>query len=273
MFLQKFPRVKLASLPTALDHAPRLSRELGVDLYLKRDDNTGLALGGNKARKLEYLAGQALAMGCDTLITTGGPQSNHCRMTAAAAAKLGLDCHLAFTSDEIPVTQGNLLLDVLLGAKLHYIGSGENSPTPDDFMADLAAKLQRQGKRPYVIPLGGSNSVGALGYIRGVMELIGQAEAEGVSFDYVIHASGSAGTQAGILAGIKYFALPGRVLGISVSRPTSRLSGEVLSLCNETLDKIGSGKVIGSDDVHVYDQYVGGGYGTPTELSLEATTL
>jgi L-cysteate sulfo-lyase len=273
MFLQEFPRVKLAALPTALDHAPRLSHELGVSLYLKRDDNTGLALGGNKARKLEYLAGQALALGCDTLITTGGPQSNHCRMTAAAAAKLGLECHLAFTSEQIPVTQGNLLLDVLLDAKLHYIGVGDSSSAPDDFMADLAAKLRHQGKRPYIIPLGGSNSVGALGYIRGVMELMGQAEEAGVCFDYVAHASGSAGTQAGLLAGVKYFALPSKVLGMSVSRPAARLSTEVLSLCNETLAKIGSGKLVAADEVHVYDQYVGGGYGVPTELSLEATAL
>ena len=145
MFLQEFPRVKLASLPTALDHAPRLSRELGVNMYLKRDDNTGLALGGNKARKLEYLAGAALALGCDTLITTGGPQSNHCRMTAAAAAKLGLDCHLVFNSDEINVTQGNVLLDVLLGANLHYIGSGDDAQDPDSYMSELAAGLREQG--------------------------------------------------------------------------------------------------------------------------------
>jgi D-cysteine desulfhydrase family pyridoxal phosphate-dependent enzyme len=273
MFLQEFPRVKLAALPTALDHAPRLSEALGVRLYLKRDDNTGLALGGNKARKLEYLAAQALANGCDTLITTGGPQSNHCRMTAAAAAKLGLECHLVFTSDEISVTQGNLLLDILLGAKLHYIGTGEKTASPDEFMAGLAATLHRQGKRPYIIPLGGSNSVGALGYIRGVMELVGQAEATGISVDYIVHASGSAGTQAGLLAGAKYFNLPTKVLGISVSRAASRLSGEVLALCNETLAKVGSAKAVKADDVRVYDEYVGGGYGIPTELSLEATTM
>ena len=273
MFLPEFPRAKLAALPTALDTAPRLSRELGVNLHLKRDDNTGLALGGNKARKLEYLAGEALALGCDTLITTGAPQSNHCRMTAAAAAKLGLDCHLVFNSSEIEVTQGNVLLDIMLGAELHYIGAGENAPAPDAFMADLAAELSRQGKTPYVVPLGGSNPLGALGYIRGVWELMGQAEAQDIRFDYVVHASGSAGTQAGLLAGIKYFSLPCTLLGISVSRPAARLSAEVLALCNDVLSKAGSGKVVTATDVRVYDQYVGAGYGVPTELSSEAIGL
>lgn len=272
MFLQKFPREHLAALPTALEFAPRLSGKLGVDLFIKRDDNTGLALGGNKARKLEYLAGEALRQGCDTLITTGSPQSNHCRMTAAAAAKLGLDCHLVFTGNEIPVSQGNLLLDVILGAKLHYIGEG-NDMSADDSMNHLAAELALEGKCPYVIPLGGSNATGALGYIRGILELVQQAEALGVSYDYIVHASGSAGTQAGLMAGVKYFDLASRVLGMSVSRSASRLSGEVLQLCNETLTKSGSMKTVTAAEVFVYDEYVGGGYGIPTDLSDEAISL
>ena len=272
MFLKDMPRVKLAALPTALEYAPRLSQNLGLKLYVKRDDNTGLAVGGNKARKLEYLVGDALAKGCDTLITTGGPQSNHCRMTAAAAAKSGLDCHLVFTSQDISVRQGNLLLDELLGAKFHFLGS-DDGVLAGKRMIELADELEQQGKNPYIVPLGGSNPVGAAGYMRAIKELMDQTDIGGISVEYIVHASGSAGTQAGLLAGVQAFNLPIKVLGMSVSRPKQRLSGEVLDLCRETLSNAGFHMAVTPQDVVVYDDYVGDGYGIPTELSTEALRL
>lgn len=272
MFLKDMPRVRLAALPTPLDYAPRLSQSLGVKLYIKRDDNTGLAVGGNKARKLEYLVGDALAQGCDTLITTGGPQSNHCRMTAAAAAKSGLDCHLVFTSQDITVRQGNLLLDELLGANFHFLGSDDGMLAAKR-MVELAEELKQQGKKPYIVPLGGSSPVGAAGYIRAIKELVDQTDLLDISIDYIIHASGSAGTQAGLLAGVIAFNLPIKVLGMSVSRPKERLSGEVLGLCRDTLSNAGYNTTVTSAEVAVYDDYVGDGYGIPTELSTEALRL
>jgi len=272
MWLRDLPRVHLAALPTPLEHAPRLSKALGVELYLKRDDNTGLAVGGNKARKLEYLVGDALARGCDTLLTTGGPQSNHCRMTAAAAAKVGMECHLVFTSSEIEVRQGNLLLDELLGANLHFLGS-DDGQLATQRMQELASELEAEGKSPYIVPLGGSNSVGAVGYIRAIKELVDQADEAAISFDYIIHASGSAGTQAGLLAGVAAFGLPIQVLGMSVSRPKARLSGEVYDLCQKTLHRVGLNAAIAQEDVHVFDEYIGQGYGRPTDLSREALQL
>lgn len=266
------PRVRLAALPTVLEAAPRLGKQLGVDLYIKRDDNTGLAVGGNKARKLEYLVGDALQNGADTLITTGGPQSNHCRMTAAAAAKCGLDCHLVFTGDAIDVRQGNLLLDQLLGAHLHFLGS-DDGKLAELRMKELADELKLQGRNPYIVPLGGSNAVGALGYIRAIKEVLDQTDALGLGFDVIIHASGSAGTQAGLLAGIKAFDLPITVIGISVSRSQERLTREVLELCQATLDNAGLKRSIAPAEVIVYDEFVGRGYGVPTELSTEALEM
>jgi len=273
MYLAKFPRVELATLPTALQPAPRFSKALGgkVNIWIKRDDNSGLTLGGNKARKLEFLLADALRQGCDTLITTGGPQSNHCRMTAGAAAKLGLQCHLVFTSNEFDLRQGNLLLDELLGAQLHW----RNPAEVDDItreMSKLASELQAQGRRPYIIPLGGSNSLGAMGYVYAVREFLQQADALGLQFSAFVHASGSGGTQAGLLSGVLLNHLQTEVLGVSVSRPREvleptviKLSKLVLSLLNCSLDP--------TEHVQVLDNFVGEGYGIPTPASTEALQL
>ncbi|HBK84866.1 MAG TPA: D-cysteine desulfhydrase, partial [Firmicutes bacterium] len=197
MYLAKFPRVELATLPTALQPAPRFSKALGgkVNIWIKRDDNSGLTLGGNKARKLEFLLADALRQGCDTLITTGGPQSNHCRMTAGAAAKVGMQCHLVFSSSSFDLRQGNLLVDELLGAQLHWCDPAEVDDINKE-MSKLANELQAQGRRPYIIPLGGSNSLGAMGYVYAVREFLQQADALGLQFASFVHASGSGGTQA-----------------------------------------------------------------------------
>lgn len=268
--MKQLPRVKIAVLPTALLETPRLSKELGVSLFVKRDDNTGLALGGNKARKLEYLVGEALELGADTLITTGAPQSNHCRMTAAAAARAGLSCHLVLNGTPLPVKQGNLLLDELLGAQVHFLGSDDATLAPAR-MRELKAELTAGGARPYLVPLGGSSPAGAVAYVTAVEELIAQAPDE--PFDFIVHASGSAGTQAGLVAGVKHFGLPTRVIGISVSRPKARLEREVLELSRGTLAHAESEAQVTEGDIRVYDDYVGRGYGLPTAASTGALEL
>jgi len=267
--LERLPRIPLANLPTALMHLPRLSKHLGINLYIKRDDNTGLALGGNKARKLEFLLGDALMRGADTLITTGGPQSNHCRMTAAAAAQQGLACHLVFSGPQIKERQGNLYLDELLGAKLYFPGlddAGEISL----YMEDLANNLKAAGRKPYLVPLGGSNAVGAVGYINAIMELHSQTQGHSLQFDYIVHASGSAGTQAGLLAGVKACGLRSQVFGISVSRPKARLLREVLALAQATLAHAVIAERVLETEVQVFDEYIGLGYGMPTDSSRHA---
>jgi D-cysteine desulfhydrase family pyridoxal phosphate-dependent enzyme len=268
LYLKRFPRKELATLPTALQPLPRLSAYLGdkVEIWIKRDDNTGLALGGNKARKLEFLVADALAKGCDTLITAGGPQSNHCRMTAAAAAKMGMECHLVFNSRQFEATQGNLLLDRLLNAKTHFCPGVEDISRE---MSKLAEDLAASGRRPYVIPIGGSTAIGALGYVAAVRELLFQADQQGVEFSAFVSASGSGGTQAGLLAGTLLHHLPNEVLGISVSRPANLLGPQVEAILQD-IYRLLELEVPQKAPVLVDDSFVGRGYGLPTEQSTEA---
>lgn len=271
MYFGQFPRVNLATLPTALQPAERLSAALGgqVRIWIKRDDNTGLALGGNKARKLEFLVGEALAEGCDTLITTGGPQSNHCRMTAAAAVKAGMQCHLVFSGHAIELRQGNMLLDELLGARLHFPGASDVEAISRE-MSNLASELEKAGRRPYIIPLGGSNTTGALGYVNAVRELLLQAEEQHVQFEAIYHASGSGGTQAGILAGLALHHIPAQVVGVSVSRPSEVFAPQIKELTSQLLCRLG---LNAAPEVNVDDSFVGSGYGIPTKESEQALQL
>src|SRR2546426_1312205 len=204
MHIDKLPRFPLAQLPTPIETLPRLSRELGgPDLLIKRDDQTGLALGGNKTRKLEFLVGDALAHGADTLVTVGAAQSNHCRQTAAAAAKAGLKCELILNGKKPDLPNGNLLLNQLLGAKEHWI----DRPQRPAKLSELPEQLRAQGRKPYVIPVGGSNGVGATGYVLAMMELSDQLRPSKQKVDHIVFGSSSGGTQAGV-------ALGGRVAGV-----------------------------------------------------------
>src|SRR6516225_608983 len=195
--LDPFPRVPLASLPTPLEPLPRLSAVLGGPrILVKRDDQTGLAMGGNKARKLEYLAGHALALGCDTLVTIGGLQSNHARQTAAAAARLGMECELVLPrvvprSSEEYEQSGNVLLDRLLGARLRVLPAGQD---PSGVLERVAEELRARGRKPYVIPMGGSTAQGALGYVQALFELLDQIRDGDVRVDTIVVPVGSAGT-------------------------------------------------------------------------------
>lgn len=276
MHLSRFPRVRLAHLPTPLEALPRLSEHLdGPNLYIKRDDCTGLATGGNKTRKLEFLMAEALQEKADTIITQGAVQSNHARQTAAAAARLGMGCELLFENrvqdpDDAYLNSGNVLLDRLLGANMHHYPKATDM---NQAMSDLADELRCKGKRPYIIPGGGSNPVGALGYVNCVLELLAQANDQGLVIDHLVHATGSTGTQAGLIVGLKAMHSGIPLLGIGVNAPKDLQEENVYKLAVETADYIGAGGCVQRDDVVANCDYVGEGYGITTDSMKEAVSL
>ncbi len=267
----KFPeRVPIAYLPTPVERLDRLSKHLGgPELWIKRDDQTGLATGGNKTRKLEFLVADALAQGCDHLVTTGAPQSNHCRQTAAAAARFGLGCSLVLRGQKPETTTGNLLLDHLLGAHVYWSEAKECNEATADIMANLRAI----GRRPYAIPLGGSNVIGATGYVLAMRELLTQLEAERLNVDFIVFASSSGGTQAGLVLGARVYGYRGVVLGISVDHPAESLSTQVAALATATATHLGLGTLSVADRVNVNDDYLGEGYARVGETEREAIQL
>jgi L-cysteate sulfo-lyase len=276
MHLARFPRLHFAHLPTPLEPMESLSRHLGgPKLWIKRDDCTGLGSGGNKTRKLEWLMGDALAQGADTIVTQGAVQTNHGRQTAAAAAKLGLRCiilleHRVDTDDEDYLKNGNVLLDRLYGAELREYPAGGDMNAA---MVPVADELAAAGRKPYLIPGGGSNTVGALGYANCALELVHQANEQSLKIDYVVHATGSAGTQAGLVTGFEAMNSHIPVLGIGVRAPKAKQEENVHKLAEALADKIGVKGGIGRDRVMANCDYVGGGYGVPTEGMIEAVRL
>lgn len=267
----KYPkRVSLAHLPTPLQPMPRLSKQLGgPELYIKRDDLTGLATGGNKVRKLEFLVAEALARGCDHLVTTGAAQSNHCRQTAAAAAHCGLGCSLVLTGEPPVQTTGNLLLNELLGAHVYWTRGADTGGV----MTAVADELRTMGRHPYLIPLGGSNVVGAAAFVLAMEELTQQLAAAGVNADFIVVASGSGGTQAGMVLGASIYGFRGHVLGISVSREAEALQTQVAALATATATHLGLDTVSLGAHVDVNDDYLGDGYGVVGEAEREAVRL
>lgn len=266
------PRFRLAHLPTPLDPAPRLSERLGVQILIKRDDQTGLALGGNKARKLEFLIADALAQGADVIVTTGGSQSNHARIAAAACRRAGLDCYLVLDRGVHPEPQGNLLLDQLLGAQVQFVET-QDPEEAVQAMESLAEALRAQGRRPYVIPRGGSVPAGAVGYANFAGELQGQLGAMGIQATWLYVATGSTGTHSGILAGLTALGNPIPVQGISVSRPQAMQEAKVRALTDATLQHLGIPARVEPERVRVDDRYVGPGYGHPTRETMEAIEI
>jgi L-cysteate sulfo-lyase len=279
MDLARHPRAALCHAPTPLEPLPALTALLsgddGPQLWIKRDDCTGLATGGNKTRKLEFLMGAALEEDADTVITVGALQSNHCRQTAAAAARLGMRCVLLL-EDRVRQanpryrTSGNRFLDDLLGAEVRHFPAGHDT---DADAAALVEQLRAEGRRPYVIPGGGSNPVGALGYVRCAVELAEQAYQRGISVDAVWHATGSTGTQAGLVAGFHGLQSDTRVVGVSVNHPASVHGPDVLSLARATVAHLGLPADVDPARVRVEDGFVGDGYGLPTPEMVEAVTL
>jgi L-cysteate sulfo-lyase len=277
MNLARFPRIRLGHLPTPLEPMERLSKHLGgPKLWIKRDDCTGLSTGGNKTRKLEYLMADALAGGADTVITQGATQSNHARQTAAAAAKLGLACHILLEdrtgyTDPAYTRSANVLMDRLHGATISRRPGGADMQAE---MEALAEELRKSGKRPYVIPGGGSNPVGALGYVGAALELVAQASEIGLRIDHVVHATGSAGTQAGLVAGLVGLNSGIPVLGIGVRAPREKQEANVLALAQRTADHLGLPQgTIRAEHVRANCDYVGQGYGIPTQGMVEAVKL
>ena len=274
--LARFPRVALGHLPTPLEPMDRLSEELGGPrLWVKRDDCTGLSSGGNKTRKLEFLIADAIENGADTIITQGATQSNHARQTAAAAAKVGLACHILLEdrtgSNEINYNlNGNVLLDRLHGASVSKRPGGADMNAE---MEALAEKLRAGGAKPYIIPGGGSNPIGALGYVNCARELIDQAENNGLKIDALVHATGSSGTQAGLVTGLAAVKSDIHLLGIGVRAPQEKQEGMVYDLAVRTADHIGTGISIDREAVRANCDYVGSGYGIPTEGMKSAVKL
>jgi D-cysteine desulfhydrase len=263
-------REPFAHLPTRIERLSRLSQHLGgPKLFIKRDDQTGLALGGNKTRKLEYLTADALAQKCDHLITTGAPQSNHCRQTAAAAAHFGLGCSLVLRGEAPAKFTGNLLLDQLLGARLYWTGDRPEV----EVMNEVASQLQNMGHKPYFIPLGGSNVIGATGYVVAMEEAMVQFNNMDLNFDFIIIASSSGGTQAGLVVGAKAYSYQGRILGISVDHKGEVLKTRVEALSLATASYLGLEGFSIEDIVEVNDDYLGEGYGIMGDAEREAIQL
>jgi len=264
------PRYPLAHLPTPLEFLPRLSRELGPRIFIKRDDLTGLAGGGNKTRKLEYLLAEALSHKADTLVTVGAVQSNHCRQTAAAAARAGLRCVLVLRGHPPANINGNLLLDHLLGAELRWTGDRPREAV----YAEVVAAERAAGRRVYAIPLGGSTALGAAAYAAAMAELEQQREVQSVSFDRILFASSSGGTQAGMVVGAALSALRGgQVLGVSVDLAETELKSLVAGLATETAALLAAPRVYAAADIHVNADYLGEGYAVLGEREREAIGL
>ncbi len=288
MDLSAFPRARLCTLPTPLEPLEGLSRELrgsrgGPRLFIKRDDMTGLAMGGNKARQLEFYLGEAVDQGADTVITTGAIQSNHACMTAAAASKLGLACHIQLETrvpdrgPEYGLT-GNALLDRIFGATLHFFPEGENEQAADAALDAIADEVRRTGGRPYVIRLGEDpRPLGALGYVDAAGELLEQAAAAGIDVDAIVLASGSGSTHSGLLCGLRAQGSPARVLGICVRRDQAaqkaRIAKRIADVGRMTGQLTDGPGIASEDDIWLSDDCLGPGYGQSTPGMLEATAL
>ena len=284
MPIESQPRFRLATLPTPLEEAKRLREALGGPgrcprILIKRDDLTGLAFGGNKARKLEFLVGDALQKRCTFLVTTGAEQSNHARMTAAAACVAGMGVALILTSKEQhPAPRANLLLDYLFGAEVHFVaasddpkiatGSGEAA-----MVAKVMADLQARGERPYLIPIGGSSPVGAFGYVTGTLEIVGQLFEMGESPSRRYYAAGSRGTQASLVVGAKMYSAPYKLCGIAVSGGGPDKTDRAVRIANDAAALLGVSVRVTAGDIVTDEGYVGEGYGIPTAGCLEALTL
>lgn len=276
MHLARFPRLHFAHLPTPLEPMNNLTRHLGgPQLWVKRDDCTGLAGGGNKTRKLEFLMAEAVQQGADTIITQGATQSNHARQTVAIASKLGLDSHILLedrtgSKSEAYNHNGNVMLDQLFGAEISRHPGGTDMA---EAMVKLAAELKEQGKAPYIIPGGGSNPVGALGYVNCALELLQQANDLSLRVDHLVHATGSAGTQAGLVTGLAATNSGIPVLGIGVRIPQEAQEQKVFELAEATAELLGCPGAVSRNQVAANCDYVGPGYGFTTPETLEAIEL
>jgi D-cysteine desulfhydrase family pyridoxal phosphate-dependent enzyme len=262
-----FPKLDLAHLPTPIDSLPRLSNLLGgPELLIKRDDQTGLAFGGNKTRKLEYLMAAAIESGANLVLSTGAAQSNHCRQTAAAAARCGLKCILVLVGPEPGQVSANLFLDQILGAKIIWTDKANRDATLQKAFDDAKGS----GKNPYLIPYGGSNAVGAYAYYQALLEF--QKQMKNELPDWIVFASSSGGTQAGLMVGAGHD-FHTKIYGISVDETESKLKDNVITIVQDLTDRMGQGLVIARNEILVNADYTGEGYGIMNENDREAIHL
>jgi L-cysteate sulfo-lyase len=270
MKFDSLPRFHLAEFPTPIQYLQTLTEKFnGPAIYMKRDDLTSLGLGGNKTRKLEFLIGEAIEQKKDTLVTAGGIQSNHCRLTAAAARKAGLNCHLVLNGNPPEISKGNLLLDKIFGATIHFCDRKDR----DDRLFQVADELTDARKRPYVIPVGGSNSIGTVGYVGGMLELTRQLHDMNINPDAIVFATSSGGTQAGLALGAKITGFKGDILGISIDQTKTGpdpFPPVLTRIANGTAERIGSDIRMADSDFLLNCDYLGAGYGMPGELEFNA---
>ena len=270
MLTDHLPRIPLGQLPTPLEELPRLTRALGGPrLLIKRDDQTGLASGGNKTRKLEFSVAEAVGQGADILITMGGVQSNHCRQTAAAAARCGLGCVVVLRGHAPSHLNGNLLLDHLLGARVVFSGDR----TREEVAEEIATEQRAAGHHPLVIPVGASNAVGAVGFVAAIEELDAQLKARKLHADRVVFASSSFGTQAGLCVGAKAIGFNGQLAAIAIDCSRAELQAGVAAIANPTIRRLGLEMSFTPEEVVAYDGYLGAGYAIMGEPEREAIAL
>ncbi|HEY2799087.1 MAG TPA: D-cysteine desulfhydrase family protein [Chthoniobacterales bacterium] len=263
----KISKLSFAHLPTPIEELPRLSEALdGPRLFVKRDDQTGLAFGGNKTRKLEFLVAEARDQGARTLITGGALQSNHCRQTAAAAARFGFECILVLTGSKPDRSSANLFLDQLLGADVKYVPERKDR---DGVLQQTFNRAAEKGMKPYLVPYGGSSPTGALGYAFAMKELLEQ----NAQPDWIVFATSSGGTHAGLVLGQRLFGYKGKILGISIDESKEWLSDHVSALASSASEKLGQRTDFTPADVLANDDYCGVGYGVVTEREREAIDL
>jgi D-cysteine desulfhydrase family pyridoxal phosphate-dependent enzyme len=264
--MKEIPRVSLAFLPTPVQRLANLTSHLdGPEIWIKRDDLTGLAFGGNKTRKLETLCAAAQAEGANVLVTAGAIQSNHCRQTAAAAASLGMECSLVLVGEEPRLASANLLLDHLLGAEVFWASKAKR----DEILQNVFDAKKNEGRKPYLIPYGGSNATGAAAYAMALKELIDQD----IEPNWIVFASSSGGTQAGVLAGASLLQFRGKILGISVDERAADLKLRIAKLADETAALLEGNSKTATDDVLVNDGYLGGGYAVMGDREQEAIRM
>jgi D-cysteine desulfhydrase len=270
MIVDKLPRVALGQFPTPIEELPRLADALGGPrLFVKRDDQTGLAGGGNKTRKLEFSVAEALSRACDTLVTLGGVQSNHCRQTAAAAAKLGLRCVLVLRGHSPAAWNGNLLLDSLLGAEVVFSGDESREAKA----AAVMESERRAGRKPFLIPIGASDEFGSVGYVAAIEELDSQLKERRLKIDRIVFASSSFGTQAGMVVGARALDFKPALSAIAIDSTSAVLRAGVSRIADKVAARLGLGLEFKAEDILSYDGYLGGGYAVMGEAEKEAIQL
>lgn len=264
--MKNIPRLKFAHLPTPIEEMPRLTAALdGPRLFIKRDDQTGLAFGGNKTRKLEFLIAEADVQKARTIITAGAVQSNHCRQTAAAAARFGMDCILVLYGEQPGQKSANLMLDELFGAEIVWTDRDHREEALDLTFT----RAEAEGRHPYLAPYGGSSPTGAMGYVFAMEEFVQQ----GLPVDWIVFASSSGGTQSGMVLGAKLFGYKGNLMGISIDEPQAILQDRCAKLATDSAVKLGERAAFTSSDVMVNSDYCAAGYGVLTDLEREAVRL